>query len=77
MQAAGSRDGLDLRKSSYYDISTTIFMVAWLTTIQVCTDLFCPNVVENIAVQRTEPEELHTERQNEPVKQRAHNGGGC
>ncbi|KAH7962902.1 hypothetical protein HPB52_018590 [Rhipicephalus sanguineus] len=51
------RDGLDLRKTSCYGISTAIFTAAGITAIQVSSDLVCPNVVQNIVVVCTEKED--------------------
>ncbi|KAL3228051.1 hypothetical protein MRX96_003980 [Rhipicephalus microplus] len=50
------RYGLDLRKTSCYGISTSIFTAAGITAIQACTDLVFPNVVQNIVVVCTENE---------------------
>ncbi|KAH7931886.1 hypothetical protein HPB52_025184 [Rhipicephalus sanguineus] len=51
------RDGLDLRKTSCYGISTAIFTAAGITAIQASSDLVCPNVVQNIVVVCTEKED--------------------
>ncbi|KAH7944558.1 hypothetical protein HPB52_021375 [Rhipicephalus sanguineus] len=53
----GPRDGLDLRKTSCYGISTAIFTAAGITAIQASSDLVCPNVVQNIVVVCTEKED--------------------
>ncbi|KAH6938555.1 hypothetical protein HPB50_010520 [Hyalomma asiaticum] len=44
------RDGLDLRRTSCYGISTAIFTAAGITAIQASSDLVCPNIVQNIVV---------------------------
>ncbi|KAH8025429.1 hypothetical protein HPB51_007744 [Rhipicephalus microplus] len=49
-------DGLDLRKTSCYGIST-VFLAAGITAIQACTDWVCPNVVRNIIVVCTKNED--------------------
>ncbi|KAH7932867.1 hypothetical protein HPB49_003959 [Dermacentor silvarum] len=52
------RDGLDLRKTSCYGISTAIFFkAAAITATQASTDLVCPNVVQNILVVCTDKED--------------------
>ncbi|KAH6937956.1 hypothetical protein HPB50_005468 [Hyalomma asiaticum] len=44
------RDGLDLRRTSCYGISTAIFTAAGITAIQASSDVVCPNIVQNIVV---------------------------
>ncbi|KAH6946441.1 hypothetical protein HPB50_013645 [Hyalomma asiaticum] len=44
------RDGLDLRRTSCYGISTAIFTAGGITAIQASSDLVCPNAVQNIVV---------------------------
>ncbi|KAH6942856.1 hypothetical protein HPB50_011271 [Hyalomma asiaticum] len=51
------RDGLDLRRTSCYGISTAIFTAAGITAIQASSDLVCPNIVQNIVVVCTEKED--------------------
>ncbi|KAL3210040.1 hypothetical protein MRX96_037388 [Rhipicephalus microplus] len=53
----GPEDGLDLRKTSCYGISTAIFTVTGFTAIQACIDLVCPKVVKNVVVVCTENED--------------------
>ncbi|KAH6941427.1 hypothetical protein HPB50_017933 [Hyalomma asiaticum] len=52
-----ARDGLDLRRTSCYGISTAIFTAAGITAIQASSDLVCPNIVQNIVVVCTEKED--------------------
>ncbi|KAH7972597.1 hypothetical protein HPB52_013769 [Rhipicephalus sanguineus] len=51
------RDGLDLRKTSCYGISTAIFVAVGITAIQASSDLVCTNVVQNMVVVCTETED--------------------
>ncbi|KAH7954183.1 hypothetical protein HPB49_016255 [Dermacentor silvarum] len=49
--------GLNLRKTSCYGISTTIFTATGITATQASTDLVCPDVLQNNVVVCTENED--------------------